>query len=75
MARHKDANWNLAEEGPGYEGAKLAVLMDIRDELKVLNKVFACSNFLEIPRVLRDIRNMTQLTEANTRKRKAKKPR
>lgn len=38
MARHKDANWNLP--GPRVESwtqASVAVLMDIRDELKSLN--------------------------------------
>lgn len=37
MARHKDSNWNIPQE-PSYEGARLAVLMDIRDELKAANR-------------------------------------
>lgn len=37
MARHKDATWNL-NTPPGIDGAALAALMDIRDELKILNR-------------------------------------
>ena len=43
MARHKDSNWNL-DTPPGLTGAGVAVLMDIRDELKALNRVMQCSN-------------------------------
>lgn len=69
--RKKDANWYCASED-GYalettrSGAHLAVLMDIRDELKKLNQVFECRNFLRIPRVLDRI-------SANTSKPKKKK--
>lgn len=34
MARHKDGNWNIPDKVENYEQASLAVLMDIRDELK-----------------------------------------
>lgn len=37
MARRKDVNWDI-EERPTTEQACLAVLMDIRDELKQLNR-------------------------------------
>jgi predicted SpoU family rRNA methylase len=49
--RHKDGNWNVGDK-PTMEGAQLAVLMDIRDELKQLNKVFSCFNFQQMPKVL-----------------------
>jgi hypothetical protein len=52
--RHKDATWSLPEN-PSLDYAKLAVLMDIRDELKALNHVLHCVNFLAIPRKLDDI--------------------
>lgn len=43
--RFKDVNWHLAE-GAGREirsgGAQLAILMDIRDELKELNATLRC---------------------------------
>lgn len=55
MARHKNATWNLEEPSPGMDGAQLAALMDIRDELQKLNAVFACGNFQSIPRELRAI--------------------
>jgi len=58
MRNTKDYNWSLIKSvGGGYacDQAQLSVLMDIRDELKQLNKVFACSNFQAVPRILRTI--------------------
>lgn len=61
MARHKNTDWNLSEQ-PSYDGAQLAVLMDIRDathavhdELKRLNQLLYCQNFINIPRTLKTI--------------------
>lgn len=43
MPRHKDIEWNLPNENPPSLGyANLAVLMDIRDELKALNNKLNC---------------------------------
>lgn len=43
MARHKDTEWTLPNENPPSLGyANLAVLMDIRDELKALNSKLDC---------------------------------
>lgn len=55
--RHKDANWQINEVS--YDSAQLAVLMDIRDELKQLNRVLNCRDFLDMPRVLRQVRANT----------------
>ena len=59
MARHKDATWNLAAPSPGMDGAQVAVLMDIRDELKLNNElqrrilaVLECRNTSAIPHTL-----------------------
>ena len=41
MARYKDNQWNCGEPA-SYDGAQLAVLMDIRDELKALNRKLDC---------------------------------
>ena len=60
MARHKDANWLIAETTPGIDGASLAVLMDIRDELKRLNATFECQNAQQIPALLRAIQRNTR---------------
>lgn len=50
MARHKNHQWNLAEFKPGeavsFETAKLAVLMDIRDELHELNNNIRRNNYI-----------------------------
>ena len=55
MARHKDVNWNL-NENLTVDVATVAVLMDIRDELKQLNLIISCENFLRIPGNLEAIR-------------------
>ena len=68
--RHKDANWGVGEK-PDYDGAKLATLMDIRDELKELNRLFRCDNFLRIPREIERIRKNT----TKPKKRKVKNDR
>ena len=71
MARTtQDFNWNIDPESNGkysHEGARLSVLMDIRDELKKLNAVFACGNFQSIPWKLEKIIK-------NTTKRKPGRP-
>ena len=57
--RWKDHNWT--PEGT-YPGAQLAVLMDLRDELKALNGLLHCGNFVGIPRSLKAIRKNTTRT-------------
>ena len=60
MSRYKDANWNLPEPNvQSWEQANTAVLMDIRDELKRLNSLFHCANFMTIPNKLESIRRNT----------------
>lgn len=66
MARYKDTVWNLDEDinAPGHaEGLarrQIAALMDIRDELKQLNKLLGCRNFTNIPATLRAIQRNTK---------------
>lgn len=60
MARHKDSNWTLPESNMTYESAQLAVLMDLRDELKHLNSLLHCPNFTAIPGTLYEIRTAVQ---------------
>lgn len=64
--RHKGLNWNIGDR-PTWDGAKLAVLMDIRDELKELNSLLHCHNFTDIPHILRGIRR--KLSEKKKKKR------
>lgn len=67
MARHKDMNWCLPDgtKNPDggsthqWESIRTALLMDIRDELKAINRVLNCSNFLTLPKVLADIKRNT----------------
>lgn len=44
MARHKNTSWNLPQNYPGTDGAALAALMDIRDELQTLVRIMQCHN-------------------------------
>jgi hypothetical protein len=68
--RCKDIGWGVSKSATGsysYDAASLAVLMDLRDELKAIRAILECHNTQAIPRILRRI-------SANTAKpRKAKK--
>lgn len=63
--RQKDKLWNVLSDDGKYlrsmEGgaAHIAVLMDIRDELKKLNCLLSCSNFTGIPHTLKRIQTNT----------------
>ena len=56
MARHKDYDWNLPNpqvgHSYGWETIHSALLMDIRDELRAMNRILNCHNFLNIPHKL-----------------------
>lgn len=67
MARYRDRDWNLPETLGSYDQVNAALLMDIRDELKTLNRLLRCPNFINIPSKLDAIRR-------NTAKPKRKKP-
>ena len=66
MARHLNANWKLPEKIENWEQVRVAVLMDIRDELQALNDLLQCPAFKAIPRTLEKI-------ERNTKKPKRKR--
>lgn len=57
--RHKNGNWQLAPAGDDgtvpNDSVTHALLMDIRDELQALNRVFACWRFQGIPHTLERI--------------------
>ena len=64
--RCKDKSWRLrSEDKPdgiislSTEEGVLAVLMDIRDEMKKLNRTIDCPNFQKIPKILKTIRGNT----------------
>lgn len=65
--RKNNLHWNVADgDGNTYDsmkdGVTVALLMDIRDELQTLNRVFACQNFQNVPRELRAIhRELTKI--------------
>lgn len=53
MNRYKDADWPLPTPRIGtWEQVQVAVLMDIRDELKRLNALLHCHRFVGIPKTL-----------------------
>lgn len=54
MRKEKDWDWTLGTPSGArglysFDQAQLSVLLDIRDELKRLNAVLHCPNFLNIP--------------------------
>ena len=55
--KSRDQDWGvqLTEAGGALsvEGAQLAVLMDIRDELRRMRRVLECKNFQAMPNLLR----------------------
>lgn len=55
-----NVDWDLTGQNLTWEMAQIAVLMDIRAELRRLNAIFHCQNFLEVPTILRDIRKQTK---------------
>jgi hypothetical protein len=75
MGRFKDINWNLPETPNGsiatWDAVKVAVLMDIRDELKALNSILSCKNALDIPVLLRQIQRNTKPVSKSTKRRSA----
>lgn len=56
MARKKDVDWSLPE-GNSWDSVNAALLMDLRDQLKELNRTLHCHNFQDIPNILRGIRS------------------
>jgi hypothetical protein len=69
----KDWAWELSPNAYGkydFPSAHLAVLMDIRDELKRLNNVLQCPNFIAVPRKLDDIKGELRQVRLNTRRKK-----
>ena len=67
MARHDNVNWTLPDETLTWEQASAAILMDVRDELRQLNRLLRCHNFLAIPFKLERIaRNTTKRRRAKS---------
>lgn len=63
MADFRGIDWDLADtQGKigTWERVGIAVLMDIRDELKALNELLRCPNFTGIPATLRSIQRNTR---------------
>lgn len=68
MARHKDVEWNIPNPALSWEQVNAAVLMDIRDELKRLNNLFHCINFMNIPSKLDAIKRNTAKKRSHHKK-------
>lgn len=66
-----DFNLRLNEDGTWPDQrVQIALLADIRRELRTLNRPLSCPNFVAIPTILRNIRRNT----AKPKRRKGKKP-
>lgn len=73
--RRKNTNWTLPTSGFDWDHAKMAMLMDIRDELQTLNRLANC---YRIPRALdamyeigKDIRRKKRLAAKRLKAKKA----
>lgn len=70
--RKKNFMWGIATNPDGTTpsaDAHLAVLMDIRDELQLLNALLHCSTFTRFPTTLLEIRRNTSRPRAKKQKR------
>ena len=69
--RWKDVQWIVCnDEGhvTQWDQVQVAVLMDLRDELKRLNALLHCDNFIDIPATLTRIaRHTTKATRKKAR--------
>lgn len=74
MARYKDLVWVLDDKSPGFPGAQLGVLMDLRDELKEIKRsqMLQCDVAFAIKAMAADIRKM-RIAVDRKRRRRAKK--
>lgn len=73
VPRPRNVDWRTWREDGGFKHEQIleVLLMDIRDELQMLNRVFQCPNFLAIPGILRGINvEMLQVRRNTTKKRK-----
>jgi hypothetical protein len=73
--RFKDVAWNLENEKgaiESWERVQIAVLMDLRDELKALNALLSCYHFMQIPHTLKRIDKRLSQTRKLPRGRRAK---
>lgn len=80
MARFANKNWNVGgtEDAMGKpiswpdttHGQQMAVLMDIRDELRKLNTIFGCHNFTGLPKIVKQIRAHTSRLPTQQRTKK-----
>jgi len=71
MRPTKGWDWRIEKNGVGdysWEQVTASILMDIRDELKLMNMRLQCPDFIAVPRLLREIRRNT----AKPRKRRLK---
>jgi hypothetical protein len=69
----RNGDWTITPDKEtgrySWDQVKAALLMDIRDELRRLNRVFACSNFLAIPSKIDTLCDNTK----KTRRRKVRR--
>ena len=65
----RDKNWSVNKNFDNtynFDQVKLAVLLDIREELKSLNRLLHCSRFIDIPLKLELIENNTRIKKIKT---------
>lgn len=71
----RNTDWRLFKDEDNkfsHERVRQALLMDIREELRALNRVFACPNFQAVPHTLNRIAQHTK-PKPKARKRTVKR--
>jgi rRNA maturation endonuclease Nob1 len=78
-SKTRNLQWSVGDTGNGNmsdQHALLCLMMDIRDELQKLNRVFECKNFLAVPTRLAEISiNTTNIAKQTRRPRYKQCPR
>lgn len=72
MPRRKDVQWNIGDSPHTWDEVAIAVLMDLRDELKGIRARLDYYETIAMPRYLRRI--ALAVEKPHKRRRKRKKP-
>lgn len=72
MRNNVNIDWQTTDRPTTWDEANCAVLMDIRDELKAINRTLQCSETQMIPKYLQCIALNTTKKEKKTARRRKK---
>ena len=73
MARHKDKDWNLPDRLETWEQVGVAVLEDLRDELRHIRRLMECPNVRAGLLAMQELRNLAKSFWVKKRRRRKRK--